>query len=657
MIMQTIPLHQLRLSPRNARKTGGTDIDALAASIAAHGLLQNLTVTIPADGGFDGAEVVAGGRRLAALQLLASRGEIVDDYSVPVCIVADASALEASTAENTVREPMHPADQFTAFKGMVDAGEPIDDVAAHFGVSERIVRQRLKLANVDPQLVQIYRDDHMSLEQLHALALTDDHDAQRKAWFGVRQDYERQAYQLRDAITKTDVRADSGLAKFVGIDAYEAAGGTIRRDLFSERDEAWLCDRQLLDSLVRAKLEQLAQVERDAGWSWVETHLALDYQQLADYPAYAHSGDPVFSTDQHARVLAIEARMREIENSSEDEGADDDALNEEFADLEDELHAINDAAKTWPDGTKEKTGVLIFLSHNDLRIERARLQPGQKPGKNGTIAGTPDTDKPIKAKPKPEHSDALLQTLSAHRSEVARCDVMNDPALALALIVDWLMAAALNKHDDAQLLSMSATSVRDARGVAQDIGKENQKPIAAAIKSYKNWSPKAGKSRLASLLEMPQQQLLNLLAIGIGMRLDGITAKPSHGGINAIQAVVGFDMADYWNPACDNYLARIPAAAVLAAVREARGNTVADNLKGLKKDALIAEAAMQLAGTGWLPKPLRGVGYALKKPGAAQPNKAKPTLKSKPKKAPAKKAGAKKKPAAKKTVNKLPATA
>ena len=78
MTTQTIPLSQLVPSPANVRKIK-TGIDGLAASIAALGLLQNLTVR-PADG--QSFEVLAGGRRLAALKLLAKQKKIAPDFPI-----------------------------------------------------------------------------------------------------------------------------------------------------------------------------------------------------------------------------------------------------------------------------------------------------------------------------------------------------------------------------------------------------------------------------------------------------------------------------------------------------------------------------------------------------------------------------------------------
>jgi ParB family chromosome partitioning protein len=142
--MLLVALAKLRFSKRNVRKTGGTPVVELAASIERVGLLQILTVIACADG--EHHEVVAGGRRLAALKLLAKQKRLPKDYPVPCLLVADASARTASLTENVQREPMHSADQFEAFAALVAEGRSIEDIAADFGVTPLVVQRRLKLA-------------------------------------------------------------------------------------------------------------------------------------------------------------------------------------------------------------------------------------------------------------------------------------------------------------------------------------------------------------------------------------------------------------------------------------------------------------------------------------------------------------------------------
>src|ERR1700744_4123001 len=155
MTIQYIPLSELVPSPDNVRKTDRlSGIDALAASIAANGLLQNLQAKASAKDQF---EIVAGGRRLAALKLLAKQKTIEADHLVPCNVQDGGNMTEISLAENEIRQAMHPADQFDAFKVLADGGMSEDDIAGRFGVTPLVVRQRLKLANVSAKIIAAFR--------------------------------------------------------------------------------------------------------------------------------------------------------------------------------------------------------------------------------------------------------------------------------------------------------------------------------------------------------------------------------------------------------------------------------------------------------------------------------------------------------------------
>ena len=242
-----ISLAKLVPSPANARRTGaGLGIEALAASIQAHGLLQSLVVRLALDGHGQATgkyEGAAGGRRLAALKLLAKRRRIGKGTAIP-CRVLDGDGVdgaEASLAENVVRVDMHPADQFEAFARLHQdgAGLGIEGIAARFGVSGHTVRQRLRLAVVSPALIQAYRDEALTLDHLTAFAVTEDQAAQERV-FGQLQAWQRTPDTIRRLLTHALVPTTDRRAIFVGLDAYTAAGGTVQRDLFSEDRGGWL---------------------------------------------------------------------------------------------------------------------------------------------------------------------------------------------------------------------------------------------------------------------------------------------------------------------------------------------------------------------------------------------------------------------------------
>src|SRR5690606_12831711 len=222
-----IELSKLILSERyQARKTRGQQpLESLADSIHAQGLLQNLNVVKAKKRGM--YEVVAGGRRLQAMQILVADGRWTDEVVVPVRIVSDDNAFEVSLTENVQREAMHPADEFDAFAALIDQGHAIEDIAARFGVTATVVRQRMKLAAVAPELIQAYRDNELSLENLMAFTITDDQKRQRDVWEGLDQ-WDRKnlhSRRIRAMLKDQTWVASHPLVKFVGLDIYSAAGG------------------------------------------------------------------------------------------------------------------------------------------------------------------------------------------------------------------------------------------------------------------------------------------------------------------------------------------------------------------------------------------------------------------------------------------------
>ncbi len=631
-----IPLSALHLSPLNARKTRTGDVDDLAASIAAHGLLQNLTVTVNSKPGE--FEVVAGGRRLAAMQQLEREGRLPEalQAGVPCLVIEDNDvAHEASTAENTLREAMHPADQFEAFSRMVEAGKPVEDIAAHFGVSETVVKQRLKMANVAPDLFALYREGRMQLSQLQALAVTDDHDAQRKAW-DVPHEYMRNAHLLRDRLTKGGVDASSALARFVGVEAYEAAGGPVRRDLFN--GDAWLEDRALLDKLALDRMETHAQELRDKGWSWVETHHELDMSLLSQYGHLNACPDEIYTPEQEARLDAIHKRQQEIDDVDSDElsPTQSDELFAEARRLEREEETIQaEAEEKWPADVMQKSGVVIGIDRNgELVIEAARLKPGQKAGKDGGVAGTAKPTATAKgAKPKkPDLSADLTTTLLQHRAAAIRATLVTQPGLAGDLLLTALVGQLFgNAHYG--LFDVRATDIHDqTAGKAQDlVACEARKRVDEARKALA--IPRKQGDVLPWIQKLDDAAWSQLFGVCAAHMLHNLGAND----LRAFDAVLPIDMASWWTVGAENFLARVSKPLILEAVAEARGKDAAAKLATLKRDPLIAEAGKLLAGTGWLPKPLRGPGYALK-PAPA---------KSVAKKPAAKKAAAKAKPAAK----------
>ena len=231
-----IPLDRLELSQSNVRRVkAGVSIDALADSIARRGLLQSLNVRPILDEGSAETgrfEIPAGGRRFRALELLVKQKRLAKDALIP-CIVSAAStgilAEEDSLAENSEREQLHPLDEFRAMKSMVDKGKGEEEIAAHFRTTAGAVRQRLKLAGVSPKLHDLYADESMTLDQLMAFTVSDDHARQEEVWDQLDRSLNNSATAIRQKLTENSVRAQDKRVRFVGIDAYVAVGGGVVR--------------------------------------------------------------------------------------------------------------------------------------------------------------------------------------------------------------------------------------------------------------------------------------------------------------------------------------------------------------------------------------------------------------------------------------------
>ncbi|MBL8372044.1 MAG: ParB/RepB/Spo0J family partition protein [Burkholderiaceae bacterium] len=618
-----VPLSRLRPSRRNVRKTAGPSIEALAASIERVGLLQNLTVTLGTDGGH--YEVVAGGRRFAALKLLAKKRRIAKDWDVPCLLVADGRARTASLTENVQREAMHPADQFEAFAALVAEGRPVEDIAADFGVTPLVVQRRLKLANVSPRLMADYRADAVSLDQLMALAVSDDHAAQEAAFYEA-PEWQRSPAALRQRLTEREIVADHALVRFVGLDAYTAAGGGIRRDLFAD-DEATgttLTDAALLERLVRDKLESLAEPVRTEGWAWVE---AVPHLSPAERQAFQNAPrqrrEP---TAKEARRIAVlqgrldrtDAALEEAYDADDEDKAE--TLHQRREALAAELGAVQSQLSGHAPEVRAMAGVIVTLDregqplmHRGLLREaeakalraldaaRQRTANGQTPGDEGSDSDRSTTgDAPHGA----EHlSDRLAQRLSAHRTAALQIELARHPQVALAALVHALVQQTLQGSYRNALPLGLRLSLRDH---LEDLAPDwPESPAALALRELRQaWADKLPQEPcelFTVLLDKSQEELVQLLALCTAPAVDVVTprATASQPGAELSEAL-GLDMAAWWKPTADSYFQHVSKAAILNAVAQFAPNEV-PRLSKLKKAEISQEAERLAEGSGWMP--------------------------------------------------------
>ena len=394
-VIQSIPLGKLELSPANVRKTsaGKTAFAELKASIAAHGLLENLIARAiePGTGGNDRFAVIAGGRRLTALIDLSREGMLSTDYPVPCRVVDDdAPESELSLTENVVRAAMHPADQVEAFAGLAGGGATVADIAVRFGVTEKLVEQRLRLGNAAPVLLEAYREGGIDLEVLTAFAVTADRDRQIAVWEQVKeQGYRPGAWQIKRMLTEDRIAARTAIARFVGIEAYETAGGAVTRDLFADEDDngVWLDDPELLNKLATTKLEAAAGDLRP-DWKWAEARIDMDWNAIARFGRIVST--PATPTEEERTELErLEAREDEMTNLDDEEWTEE--LVEEADAIEtrnDEIKASLEARAEFLEADRAISGCIATIREDgELRLIKGLVRPEDMPQRKGATNG------------------------------------------------------------------------------------------------------------------------------------------------------------------------------------------------------------------------------------------------------------------------------
>jgi ParB family chromosome partitioning protein len=368
-----IPFNKLVLSQSNVRRVkAGLSIEELAEDIARRTLLQGLNVrpVLDPDGQETGMfEVPAGGRRFRALESLVKQKRMTKTQPVPCVVRTDGLAEEDSLAENVQREALHPLDQFRAFQTLREKGLSEDDIAARFLVNPTVVKQRLKLAAVSDRLLDVYAEGGMGLEQLMAFTVTNDHARQEQVWAALAHTCNSEPYYIRRQLTEGAVRAADKRAQFVGVDAYEAAGGTVLRDLFEHDDGGWLQDAALLDRLVIEKLQAQAETLRADGWKWIVVAPDFPFGHTAGLRRL--NGQIVDLTDdERASHDALTAEYDRLGEQYSDADELPSEIDQRLGEIETALTAFERPVLYDP-AEIARAGVFVSIDGDgDLRIER-----------------------------------------------------------------------------------------------------------------------------------------------------------------------------------------------------------------------------------------------------------------------------------------------
>src|SRR5487761_137770 len=326
MDLQHIDLTKLKISPANMRHgRKEPDVADLVPSVRARGILQPLLVRP------DGVEfeIVAGRRRYFAAKVVAAEQGSIDP--LPCAVMApgdDAAALEASLIENIARLDADEMTQYETFVRLTKAGKSVAEIATTFGLTDRLVEQRLALGNLLPKIREAYRQDEIDTESIRHLTLAS--KAQQKEWLKLFEDPESHAptgYHLKQWLF-----GGQSIATKVALFPLDQYPGPIVSDLFGEDsyfadpDQFWTLQNQAIAAKRDALLE--------AGWSEV-----LILEPGRSFATWEHvrtpkkKGGKVFiAVSQHGDVefhegwlLAKEARRnakREVSGDSRKGGED-----------------------------------------------------------------------------------------------------------------------------------------------------------------------------------------------------------------------------------------------------------------------------------------------------------------------------------------------
>lgn len=565
----TVGLNQLRYghdkgAPVEGLNSRVTDrkgaLQELVASIRAVGLVAPLAVAEGASGFW---YVIDGNRRLAALRQVAKLDKLPDDHPVEVRRVDD-NLFEASLAANVVRAPMHPVDQFEAFARMHAEGKTVGDIAARFGLHDRTVQQRLALGRLHPTIRAAWRAEEISAEQAQAFTLTEDQDKQAKV-FAELQANDRLAFgAIRTSLAGT-VDQESRFVRFVGLDAYRAAGGSVATDLFE--DVVLVLDTDILDRLVREKIDAVCQELIGAGWAWAK------YQPDADESKLTRVWK-----DERAGLTADEtARLQALTFSNATWAADQQARQA--------ILALG-RERSFTDEERAGLGCLVSVSwEGELQVDH---------GYGDRKAATKVPDDPDEKQPAgeaPESSQmiphALAQSLSAQLTDAATEALAADPTTALRVAV----AAFMQRYRGPARLTASG---RNGANYAQkaDTFEEAYRRLEGLDETKLIW-------RMAEIVAGS----LDLTVEGCAR--DNVKSRDNLALIAALdQERLQQEALGLFNAA--EYFAKATSKAAIAALVDIDGR---NSCISKKKADIAALAAIKAKEAGWLPPELRGPGY------------------------------------------------
>ena len=594
----SVPLASLIKSPLNVRTVpySAESVSELAESIKGVGLLQNLVVhALPGDR----HGVAAGGRRLAALNMLAERGIIPADWPVRVKVIPQELATAASLTENGQRRDMHPAEQIAGFRAMAQEGKTPAQIGDLLGYSPRHVQRMLKLADLAPVILDALAEDRITTEHCQALALENDTARQvqvfeaacQSGWGG-----KPDVRVIRNLITESEVAvAGNSKFRFVGADAFSP--DELRTDLFSD-DEGGYVDCVALDAALLEKLQAVAEHLREAeGWEWCAGRMEPVGCCREDAGTYRSLPEPeaVLTEAEEERLNELLMRYDALENQCEESDL-----------LEAEMKLMRCMAKVraWTPEMRAGSGVVVSWRYGNVCVQR-----GVQLHSEDDVADNDYRTEQVQEKASVEEiSLPLLTKMSSERTLAVQAALIQQPEKTVALMV-WRLCSCVFDYCNTTLHPFRIQTEEYHRRLTSD---------APSGKSGQAWlSLMKEKTRLEALLPenwqkdfttfftLDGQTLMSLMVFCTACSVDGVQTREcghtSRSPLDTLEAAIGFHMRDWWQPTKANFFGHLKKPQIIAALNEAGLSGAARDAEKMKKGDAAEHAEHHMKDNRWVP--------------------------------------------------------
>ncbi|HEF0999218.1 TPA: ParB/RepB/Spo0J family partition protein [Escherichia coli] len=594
----SVSLASLIKSPLNVRTVpySAESVSELAESIKGVGLLQNLVVhALPGER----YGVAAGGRRLAALNMLAERGIIPADWPVRVKIIPQELATAASMTENGHRRDMHPAEQIAGFRAMAQEGKTSAQIGDLLGYSPRHVQRMLKLADLAPVILDALAEDRITTEHCQALALENDTARQvqvfeaacQSGWGG-----KPEVQTIRRLVTESEVAvAGNSKFRFVGTDAFSP--DELRTDLFSDDGDGYV-DRVALDAALLEKLQAVAEHLREAeGWGWCAGRMEAVGECREDAGTYRSLPQPeaVLTEAEEERLNELLTRYDAPENQCEES----DLLEAEMK----LIHCMS-RVRAWTPEMRAGSGVVVSWRYGNVCVQR-----GVQLRSEDDAADDADRTEQVQEKASVEEiSLPLLTKMSSERTLAVQAALIQQPEKTVALMV-WRLCSCVFDYCNMTLHPFRIQTEEYHRRLTSD---------APSGKSGQAWlSLMKEKTRLEALLPenwqkdfttfftLDGQTLMRLMVFCTACSVDGVQTREcghtSRSPLDTLETAIGFHMRDWWQPTKANFFGHLKKPQIIAALNDAGLSGAARDAEKMKKGDAAEHAEHHMKDNRWVP--------------------------------------------------------